>query len=94
MRATGSDADRLAKLLRIDSLKAVYHGASGLLTLKEWRGGDVIPSGGWAGVRERWDLYGGKRADERSTPTARRLILTYGRTGPTAPSRPPTLRSG
>ena len=29
------DADRLSELLRLGSLKAVYHGASGLLTLKE-----------------------------------------------------------
>ena len=29
------DADRLSELLRLGSLKPVYHGASGLLTLKE-----------------------------------------------------------
>jgi hypothetical protein len=29
------DADRLSELLRLGSLKSVYHGASGLLTLKE-----------------------------------------------------------
>src|SRR5436853_4036547 len=29
------DADRLSELLRLGSLTAVYHGASGLLTLKE-----------------------------------------------------------
>ena len=29
------DADRLSELLRLGSLKPVYHGASGLMTLKE-----------------------------------------------------------
>jgi hypothetical protein len=29
------DADRLSELLRLGSLKAVYHGASSLLTLKK-----------------------------------------------------------